>query len=422
MRGSLIGIEKTNNLSDLLTHLSQFDPTIGGSNDNQLVKVLVADFIAVVRSNVTDTERNQLCEHFGADLTGMLAILNSRNDLDDVDWQMIHHPGSVIIPVVFAIGLEVEASGKQVVEAMRTGYYSMAMFSSILTPDMRKKWHATSVAGAIGATQATSTLLQLAQKERFTALNLACANLGGLALAGSQRNGAAQFNRAAAAVIGVQAARAARHGAPYLPDSYDKLFDAWDLANNLGSATPFESPGDIGLSSASLRLLPFSGFIQAAIFGYYSLLESKREVTEIQIVVSVPTFRLTVTSVEETDWVDELWWNLPAAVAFLKSTGDPFAPRTGLIRSGEKQNVEFFENKNLGIHQAIIRTIAVDGTVQEDRYTAPGLDPLNTESRQLWERKCSEYLKVSATATTELATTVTSEGLKSLTVQNLFLD
>ncbi len=422
MKVSSIGIEKTNNLNDLLIHLSQFDPTISGSNDSALVNVLVADFIAVVRSNVTDTDRDQLCEHFGADLTGMLAILNSRNDLDDVDWQMMHHPGSVIIPVAIAIGIEVKATGKQVIEAMRTGYYSMAMFSSILTPDMRKKWHATSVAGAIGATQATSTLLQLTQKERYAALNLACANLGGLALAGSQRNGAAQFNRAAAAVIGVQAARAARQGAPYLPDSYDKLFDAWDLANNLGSATTFESPGDIGLSTASLRLLPFSGFIQAAIFGYYSLLESKREVTEIQIVVSVPTFRLTVTSVEETDWVDELWWNLPAAIEFLKSSGDPFAPRARLIRSSEKPSVTFFENKDLGVHQAIIRTIEIDGTEREELYTAPGLDPLNTESRQLWERKCSDYLKVSAAAANELATTVTFEGLRSLTVQNLFLD
>jgi len=422
MRVSLIGIEKTNNLSDLLTHLSQFDPTIGGSNDDQLVKVLVADFIAVVRSNVTDTERNQLGEHFGADLTGMLAILNSRNDLDDVDWQMIHHPGSVIIPVVIGIGLEVKASGKQVIEAMRTGYYSMAMFSSILTPDMRKKWHATSVAGAIGATCAVSALLQLSQKEKYAALNLACANLGGLALAGSQRNGAAQFNRAAAAVIGVQAARAARQGAPYLPDSFDKLLAAWDPANNFGSATTFESPGDIGLSSASLRLLPFSGFVQAAMFGYYSLLQSKREVSEIQIFVSAPTFKLTVTSEEETDWVDELWWNLPAAVAFLKSTGDPFAPRTGLIKSSENPNVTFLENKDLGVHQAIIRTIDFDGTERDDLHTAPGLDPLNNESREFWKRKCSDYLKVSATATTDLATTVTSDGLKFLTVQNLFLD
>ncbi len=422
MKVSSIGIEKTNNLNDLLSHLSQFDPTMSGSNDSALVNVLVADFIAVVRSNVTDADRDQLCEHFGADLTGMLAILNSRNDLDDVDWQMMHHPGSVIIPVAIAIGIEVKATGKQVIEAMRTGYYSMAMFSSILTPDMRKKWHATSVAGAIGATQATSTLLQLTQKERYAALNLACANLGGLALAGSQRNGAAQFNRAAAAVIGVQAARAARQGAPYLPDSFDKLLAAWDLADKFGSATPFESPGGIGLSNASLRLLPFSGFIQAAIFGYYSLLESKREVTEIQIFVSAPTFRLTVTSEEETDWVDELWWNLPAAIEFLKSSGDPFAPRSRLIRSSEKPNVTFFENKDLGVHQAIIRTIEADGTEREDLYTAPGLDPLNTESRQLWERKCSEYLKVSATAANELATTVTSEGLRSLTVQNLFLD
>jgi hypothetical protein len=409
-------------LNDLLTQLSQFDPTITGSNDHELVKVLVADFIAVVRSNVTNTDRDHLNEHFGTDLTGMLAILNSRNDLDDVDWQIIHHPGSVIIPAVIAIGLEVKATGKQVIEAMRTGYYSMAMFSSLLTPDMRKKWHATSVAGAIGATQSTSTLLKLTQNERYAALNLACANLGGLALAGSQRNGAAQFNRAAAAVIGVQAARAARQGAPHLPDSYDKLLAAWDLADNAGSATTFESPGDIGLSSASLRLLPFSGFVQAAIFGYYSLLQSRRAVTEIQIFVSAPTFRLTVTSAEETDWVDKLWWNLPAAIAFLESTGDPFAPRSGLIRSKEKPNVTFLENKDLGVHQAILRTIDVDGAEREDLYTAPGLDPLDTESRQLWERKCSDYLKVSATATMELATTVTSGGLRALTVQNLFLD
>jgi len=76
----------------------------------------------------------------------------------------------------------------------------------------------------------------------------------------------------------------------------------------------------------------------------------------------------------------------------------------------------------LGVHQAIIRTIDFDGTERDDLHTAPGLDPLNNESREFWKRKCSDYLKVSATATTDLATTVTSDGLKFLTVQNLFLD
>ena len=392
--------------------------TVGESNDIEIATALTADFYAVVNSNLQANGDLQLAQLKGSDLAATLAILSSRSDLDDVDWKMVHHPGSVILPAVISVGLQTGANGAQVLFALRAGYYSMSMFSSAMNPEVRKHWHPTSVAGAIGAAHASAILYGMNDTQLLAALSLACTNAGGLSLAGLQRNGAAQFNRAAATAIGINAARAAIAGTPFLPGAYKKILDAW---NQNEEKSPFEthSQAEIGLASASLRLLPFSGYMQAAVFGCYSTIKANPEIREIQVWVSPATYKLAVDTKETTNWVDHLWWSLPESLKFVAQTGDSFADRNSKLNEPGKIRIVISEDSTLRPYQATIVFIAPDGAHVKTEYSAPGLDPLAQQSKDLWQQKCSRYLETSGDLAQNNATKTLIHGFSNQRVEDL---
>src|SRR6266550_2827240 len=84
-------------------------------------------------------------------------------DYDDVTWGMIGHPSVSLVPSVFALGEQINASGRDVLLAYAVGFEIMAKLGRTTQPahSLEGGWHSTGTIGAFGATAACCKLLRL---------------------------------------------------------------------------------------------------------------------------------------------------------------------------------------------------------------------------------------------------------------------
>jgi 2-methylcitrate dehydratase PrpD len=84
-------------------------------------------------------------------------------DYDDVTWGLIGHPSVSLVPAVFALGEQVNASGRDVLLAYAVGFEVMAKIGRTTQPahSLEGGWHSTGTIGAFGATAACCKLLGL---------------------------------------------------------------------------------------------------------------------------------------------------------------------------------------------------------------------------------------------------------------------
>lgn len=282
------------------------------------IEVLLADFLACAtsaRGRVPDAG-------FEADgvagAVAVLALRGSVDDLDDVDWSSLHHPGSVIWPVCLALASSLDAPGNTIDRAAHSGYATAATFADLVGPTHRATWHVTATAGALGAASAASILLNLSADDHARALALTAANVGGLAIAARQRMGAASFNRMAAALLGLGAARAAAVGASAVENVLDVdggLLDAMAVRTQDREWVIREGVGD-----AAFRVYPVSGFLQSTVAAVADLRSSTPgALVAITVEVPTPVFPLI------NDSHHGPWWDASLSALRSWASGDPFA-------------------------------------------------------------------------------------------------
>lgn len=240
------------------------DPSTRAEAHRRLV-TLLADFVGCVLSSAGRPGPSAFAADGIAGTVAQLALRAGGDDRDDVDWRSLHHPGSVVWPVVLALGAAQRVPGDGAVDAARHGYAAAATVADVLGPGHRALWHVTATAGAIGAASAASVLLGLDVPARSAALALAAANAGGLARAAHERRGAATFNRAAAAALGLAASRAAAAGAVPVDDPV--AGPGGMIVAMSGTPAPDRLRLRDGLADAAPRLLPASGFLQSVATG-----------------------------------------------------------------------------------------------------------------------------------------------------------
>ena len=80
-----------------------------------------------------------------------LGLYTSALDMDDVNWRVLTHPGSIIWPIATSIGIERGLTLKQVYEAAAYGYRTGATIANFFGPLHRSKWHITATSGAFAA-------------------------------------------------------------------------------------------------------------------------------------------------------------------------------------------------------------------------------------------------------------------------------
>ena len=124
-------------------------------------------------------------------------------ELDDINTPSGSHPGSVIIPSSIALGEEIDANGKQLIEAIVAGYEVMARVGAPIVGNMLKKgFHPTSTFGTFGATAACAKLMRLNVDQVESALGIA----------GSFASGVVQFSVKDSMVKRIHAGKAAEQG------------------------------------------------------------------------------------------------------------------------------------------------------------------------------------------------------------------
>lgn len=175
--------------------------------------VLLADLVTVVWAGAAAgaPSANGLwpLERADAELVS-LAISSHHHDLDDVHYDSLTHPGSVVWPTVLTLAPRLPVSVGEVVRSVAIGYEVTARIGTALLG--RTTLHTTCVAGAAGAAAAASALLHLDARTTAHAVAHALSASGGLGECLVEGSGTRAFHRAAAGRTGVAAAAAARAG------------------------------------------------------------------------------------------------------------------------------------------------------------------------------------------------------------------
>jgi 2-methylcitrate dehydratase PrpD len=101
-------------------------------------------------------------------------------DYDDLSWAMDGHPSVVLLPPILALADRVEPTGREVLTAYAVGFETACFVAEPISPDHYEAgWHATSTFGALGATAAATSLLDLDADATKTALNIAASTASG---------------------------------------------------------------------------------------------------------------------------------------------------------------------------------------------------------------------------------------------------
>jgi 2-methylcitrate dehydratase PrpD len=135
-------------------------------------------------------------------------------ELDDVVNEASLHPGTVIFPVVLALGSEVKASGKEILGAAIVGYETMVKIGKALNPALhyRRGFHPTGTCGAFGAAMAAAHLLHLDEPKMLNAVGIAGSQASGSMEFLTDGAWTKRFHAGWSAHNGIVAARLAEHG------------------------------------------------------------------------------------------------------------------------------------------------------------------------------------------------------------------
>jgi len=287
-----------------------------------------------------------------------LGLYASALDMDDVDWRMLTHPGSIIWPIATSIGIERGLSLKEVYEAAAYGYRTGATIANFFGPIHRSKWHATSTSGAFAAATTAAIALGLSKKQHLDALHICAMNIGGSSQAGFERKGAAQTNRAAAISLGITSAHAAIVGAPHVEEIWSGPRGLIEMFLVEGSTSEILN----GIDTVGLRLIDTNGFAHSAVTAAWKLHETlKEKVDYITVVLST-----SVASILDASRGGP-WWNSAYAIAALWESGDP----TNLQSASKFLSVTQLEFEEMPIGAGKVRVKTASGVHEEYVELAP---------------------------------------------------
>jgi 2-methylcitrate dehydratase PrpD len=299
--------------------------------------VLLADFLACMRAGAgrpgcpaTGWVDFGKVLHAGDSLAGVGGSADSSAaaaaaaahamDRDDVHWDAVTHPGSVVWPVV--LGLSAGATGPQLLAAAVAGYEACVRMATFLGPQHRRWFHSTATAGTIGAASAAAMLLCPDDEALANALGHAISVIGGSAQCLGEHSGTQVFHRSHAVRAGIAAARAAADGLPATRLGFEGtggLLAGPEPAVREREALFDDRPAAIG--TTSVRLYATAGWYQAAAEAAAAQPRSALR-DSAELAVHVHPTAADVSSGPAAQG-RERWWSLEWSVATALVTGDP---------------------------------------------------------------------------------------------------
>ena len=252
------------------------------------------------------------------------AKASSFSDLDDVNWKLLTHPGSIIFSALLPLLFSKEVNPQNFLRAVITGYQGSSLIAQVLHPTHSRNWHASATSGIFGAALATANLLELSDDKKAQTLHFASAAIGGGASAPRSQNGATRFTRIHAALMGSISTLEAAECSPaplYIVDGPGGLHERFGVVDQF----PITNPTD-ALHQISIRYFPYSGFSHNALekLSTYLPLDPK-SVKSIELALHEPLHTLIGSSQKGP------WWDLSSAIVNTIASGDPFDSRKGDI-------------------------------------------------------------------------------------------
>jgi 2-methylcitrate dehydratase PrpD len=243
-------------------------------------------------------------------------------DRDDIHWDAVTHPGSVVWPVVLVLGAEVGATGPQLLTAAVAGYEACVRMAAFLGPRHRRWFHSTATAGTVGAAAAAAMLLCPDDGALTNALGHAISVIGGSAQCLGEHSGTQVFHRAHAVRSGIAAARAAADGLLATRLGFEGtggLLAGPEPAERARAALLDDRPAAIG--TTSVRLYATAGWNQAAAEAAVAQPRSALKDSP-ELAVHVHPTAADVGSGPVACGRDR-WWSLEWSVATALVTADP---------------------------------------------------------------------------------------------------
>ena len=135
-------------------------------------------------------------------------------ELDDVHEAAVNHPGAVVVPAALAVAEELDASGRDLLDAVVVGYEAMARAGLAVGPvsHMLAGFHPTSMSGVFGATAAAGHLRGFDADRLNHAFGIASSLASGTMEFASSGGMAKRIHAARAAEGGIMAAALAADG------------------------------------------------------------------------------------------------------------------------------------------------------------------------------------------------------------------
>lgn len=224
------------------------------------------------------------------------------DDLDDIHWPSLTHPGAIIWAAIGQAGIEDDVRWR----AAHVGYEITARLGSALGGEHRRYWHATTTAGTIGAAAAVAVG---AGGDPVAAAAHAISVTGGSIICILERTGTGMLHRDHAAATAVRCARLS-----HLSAATDSLEHPRGLFAAMGGSPDRlrDETAASALSSVSFRQHDTSGFCQAVV-------EAAAELAPIDpgctVDVEVPEATMALAGIAAPRNADEAWWSCQHAVA-----------------------------------------------------------------------------------------------------------
>lgn len=189
---------------------------------------------------------------------------------DDSDLRSIAHIGTIVSTTALATGEQLGSTGSEALAAMVLGYEVAGRVDEALTPGRMQRGFHGSVSTIFGGAVTAGRLLKLSRLQMTHAIAIAATSAGGLAIA-ADTSCAREYHAGLSALLGIQAALAARQGFradPVALEGPRGFFDAFngqavdDVTRDLGSSWDIVTDMAIKLMPGAH---PFHAIAEAAI-------------------------------------------------------------------------------------------------------------------------------------------------------------
>ncbi len=339
------------------------------------LSTLLCDFIVAARAGKL---AHQTENRMRSSIAGQLAINSSFQDRDDIDWSVMTHPGSIIWPALFEVAFTYPDRISKFTDAALSGYRTSASIAAAFGATHRVNWHVSTTAGTLAAASASSVYLGLSSDQHVTALLSAASNMGGIARA-DRRTGAAMFNRAAAASLGILATESAASNIP-------SATDIWTGSRSLIEIFALSTSDDkheirLGTDTSGLRLFPYNGFVHGAVHGVCNL---RRQLSGDLISLKVGLTKSAIGILDGSVGGD--YWNAAHSVASAWQGADEYVRAE--VRPEILAKVEIY-GTDIPFGGAVIEATTDTGQQSREIRTAPGTafsDPAHLAwQEQKWE-------------------------------------